>query len=237
MVSFDIEAAFPSLDHSFMWEVLNKYNIPKEFINILRCLYAHHRVQMRVLGEVVEGFPVESGIKQGCPASGSLFVLCLDPFIRLLLEKIPRTKGIILAFADDLAAMLLQFEVTFPLMMRCFALLKLAAALKAHPDKTQVTPCGTETIEAMQTWIDGLLHPWNQVRVADAIHYLGVWLGQGAAPRIWEEAIAKYKVSVRSLSGMKLPWSSSAMWYGTAVQSQFTYLWSFFSPTTKIKQL
>ena len=106
-----------------------------KFRKVLKGLYHDHQVQIRLGGNLYKGFMVNSGIKQGCPASGSLFALLMDPFLRYLLCKIPRAKGIFLAFADDLAAVLFAIQ-TLKDVLLCFKILRLAANLRLHMKKT-----------------------------------------------------------------------------------------------------
>ena len=78
MLAFDLEAAFPSVYHRFMWAVLKQYGIPRSFRNVLKGLYNDHKVQIRLGGILYKGFKFRCGIKQGCPVSGSLFALLMD---------------------------------------------------------------------------------------------------------------------------------------------------------------
>ena len=50
MVSFDIEAAFPTLSHEYLWQVLKAYQVPLRIIKMLKGLYHDHRVTLRLLG-------------------------------------------------------------------------------------------------------------------------------------------------------------------------------------------
>lgn len=49
---------------------------------------------------VTDEIPVLSGIKQGCPLSGLLFVLAIDPVVRVLQGEDEEHR--VLALADDL---------------------------------------------------------------------------------------------------------------------------------------
>jgi len=49
---------------------------------------------------LIADIPVQSGIKQGCPLSGLLFIMAIDPVVSLLQGEV--TGNRVLAFADDL---------------------------------------------------------------------------------------------------------------------------------------
>ena len=84
MLSFGIAAAFPLLVHAYLWQVLEKYKVPRHIINIIKGLYTKHATHIKFAGRVYEGFDITAGIKQGCPSSGTLFAMAIDPFIRML---------------------------------------------------------------------------------------------------------------------------------------------------------
>ena len=84
IVLLDLAAAFPSLAHSWIFSVLRKMGVPRFFRRALAKLYRKVNITILFGGIATAGFMASSGIKQGCPASGSLFALALDPFLRLL---------------------------------------------------------------------------------------------------------------------------------------------------------
>eukprot|EP00959_Pyramimonas_sp_CCMP1952_P093896 1964356-Pyramimonas_sp.AAC.1 len=53
-------------------------------------------------GQRFPGFEIEPGIKQGCPASGSIFALSLDPIVRALVCALPEPESCLCGFADEL---------------------------------------------------------------------------------------------------------------------------------------
>ena len=53
-------------------------------------------------------YRIESGIIQGCPLSGSIFVVTVDPFLRLLKKTLPSSTN--RAFADDIATIVQSLQ-------------------------------------------------------------------------------------------------------------------------------
>ena len=82
---------------------------------------------------------MSSGIKQGCPSSGTLFALALDLFIRMVLMKTPRSDVLLRAFADDLACVLKDLFSTLPGLLNRLRLLELAAHLKANAKRRSLS--------------------------------------------------------------------------------------------------
>lgn len=100
IVVFDFKAAFPSLDHECMWEVL-KIGFLACVIGLFRAFYIDSLHNIWVEGEIFDSGLVSAGVRQGCPLSPLLFVLCIEPFLTRLEERIPEI-GIRRAFADDI---------------------------------------------------------------------------------------------------------------------------------------
>ncbi|GBN07188.1 Retrovirus-related Pol polyprotein from type-1 retrotransposable element R2 [Araneus ventricosus] len=70
------------------------------FTELIRDIYANSSTKILSDGGLSRDIPVQSGVKQGCPISGLLFNLCIDPIIRGVQSN--NTSHRILAFADDL---------------------------------------------------------------------------------------------------------------------------------------
>ena len=68
-VFFDFEAAFPSVDHGYILEVLRSRGWPPWFITIVELLYARNFCSITVCGTTGEGFELTAGVRQGCPLS------------------------------------------------------------------------------------------------------------------------------------------------------------------------
>ena len=102
LILFDFAAAFPSIARSYMWLVLTIIGIPEYIIAALKALYTdnHHFLVFR--GRYFYAFRGAAGVRQGCPASTSLFVMVTDPIIRALCLRIPRPCKV-RGFADDIA--------------------------------------------------------------------------------------------------------------------------------------
>ena len=138
LAGIQLDVAFPSLNHVFVWKVLKKYGIPKGIINAIKGMYYNHSVKLRRRGRLLTGFIIGTGIKQGCPCSGSIFALALDPFIRYLLTRVPAHSLQVRAFADDLGALIHDVIQHFPKITAAFASLAIATCLHVHPGKTQI---------------------------------------------------------------------------------------------------
>ena len=88
-VFFDFAAAFPSLAHEYLQDVLEYLQLPKTFRNFVSCLYFGNGCRIAAAGENHAGFSIRAGIRQGCPLSPLLFALCGDLLLRRLRQDLP----------------------------------------------------------------------------------------------------------------------------------------------------
>ena len=80
LFAIDFEQAFDSLERFFLWLSLGAYGFPKRFIDYLKILYKNIEACVVNGGTSTKYFQITRAIKQGCPASGILFVLALELF-------------------------------------------------------------------------------------------------------------------------------------------------------------
>lgn len=107
ILSLDLEKAFDRVDHDFLWKILKKFNFPDNFISCLRKLYKNATSSVLFNGFLTSPFAILSSVRQGCPLSMVLFILYLEPLIRLIDRNL---KGVLIdnnfvkvvAFADDI---------------------------------------------------------------------------------------------------------------------------------------
>eukprot|EP00973_Karenia_brevis_P007116 964633-Karenia_brevis.AAC.1 len=70
LILFDFRAAFPSMSHEFIWQVLKTTGIPDQIIKAIQGLYKLNKHSIKLAGALFEGPTVASGVRQGCPLSG-----------------------------------------------------------------------------------------------------------------------------------------------------------------------
>lgn len=105
----DFQKAFDSVHQDTLWILLKEYGIKEKIINIIKRLYKDFRCTVAHNGQSTEPFEIRSGVRQGCPMSGFLFLLIVDWTMR---EATRVKRGIRwglmdrledLDFADDIA--------------------------------------------------------------------------------------------------------------------------------------
>lgn len=78
LVSLDFRAAFDSVNHQFLLQALESYNLGDKFISWISTLYSQAEACVLNSGQSSGWFPLRRGVRQGCPISPSLFVLAAE---------------------------------------------------------------------------------------------------------------------------------------------------------------
>ncbi|XP_064462368.1 uncharacterized protein LOC135372839 [Ornithodoros turicata] len=96
----DLTNAFGSVPHAVIIEGVRASGAGEAFTEIVQDLYADNTTSIATGVEVTGVIAVRSGIRQGCPLSGILFNLAIDPVIRAIQDNAEEHSC--LAYADDL---------------------------------------------------------------------------------------------------------------------------------------
>ena len=100
----DLTNAFGSVPHSLIWQVLERTGLPEEVVAVVQGLYEGSSTRYRAGDGLTEPVRCQRGVRQGCPLSGLLFSLSMEPLLRTLTAAQIRC----LAYADDLALIFSQ---------------------------------------------------------------------------------------------------------------------------------
>ena len=144
MLMMDNAKAFDRLQHAFMMDVLQAFNLPTDIINAVRTLYNGAETRVKLNGQLGGPFPNTSGVKQGDPVSGLLFILVQEVQLRMIRDD-PSIKGIPIPGPDG--------RVTAPAAMR---LQQHTHALKERGlvDDTMVALASRESIPPLLRVLD-----------------------------------------------------------------------------------
>ena len=69
----DFKKAFDSVDHEFLFHLLEHIGIPTDFIKWVKIMYSNATSVVRHNGWLTVPFPLGRGVQQGCPLSCHLF--------------------------------------------------------------------------------------------------------------------------------------------------------------------
>ncbi|KAL1476219.1 hypothetical protein MTO96_036674 [Rhipicephalus appendiculatus] len=86
--------------HMALLDALRGAGAGDVFTSLIQDLYAANRTEIIAAEGLTDPIPIEAGLRQGCPLSGLLFNMVVDPVIRAVQGD--GTEHHILAYADDL---------------------------------------------------------------------------------------------------------------------------------------
>ncbi|CAG8676568.1 14112_t:CDS:2, partial [Acaulospora colombiana] len=204
ILALDQEKAYDRIDHKYLWEVMEKFGLPKNFIQKVKNLYTNAETAIRLNGCVTEPFPIKRGVRQGDPLSCLLYNIAIEPLFELIRQSDIRgiqihrstTNARLSAYADDTTVFLCEDDNP-EILMNCIDIFCKASTAKFNQEKTEIIPVGTKDYRA-NLYENRKFGDWqipDTIRIArdkEAIRILGSWQGNDVnANAKWEEIIEK----------------------------------------------
>ena len=72
----DFHKAFDTVEHNFIFQNIEKFGFGDFFCKAIRTMYSKGNSSIRLKNGTSPRFELQRGIRQGCPASPHLFILC-----------------------------------------------------------------------------------------------------------------------------------------------------------------
>lgn len=189
---YDYATAFPSVAVVFLIETLRARGLPDGFIQTVLVLY-HSVFAISSADRRTVLFEVQSGVLQGCPASGALFTLLCDPLLRFL-HAVAGASSLLRACADDLGQVFNALRI-IKRMLPAFQRIAAASGLHLKPAKCVLILFGTynsEETACLRRYVADIAPAWAGLKIARAGQYLGFWIGPAAALEQWKSPMRKY---------------------------------------------
>ncbi|CAM2100278.1 unnamed protein product [Caretta caretta] len=108
LLSLDQEKAFDRVDHGYLLSTLRAFGFGPQFVSFLRVLCASAECLVRLNWTLTEPVSFGQEVRQGCPLSGQLYALAIEPFLCLLRRRMtglvlrePELRLVLSAYADD----------------------------------------------------------------------------------------------------------------------------------------
>jgi retron-type reverse transcriptase len=92
IISIDAEKAFNKIQHHFMIKSLRKLGIEGMYLNLIKAIYDKPIANIIPNGEKLKLFPLNTGMRQGCPLSPLLFNIVLEILARAIRQE-EKIKG------------------------------------------------------------------------------------------------------------------------------------------------
>ena len=177
VINLDQEKAFDNVDRGYLFDTMRAMGFGDRFLDYIKILYSGSESLVKFGGSLTASFSVEKGIRQGCPLSGLLYSIAIEPFINRLRGEVgddgfqmhgTDTSCSVSAYADDVSVFVTS-ERGFGAVGDTYDLFARASAARLNTRKTQGLWAGS--------WIGRSDRPltfsWND----DGLSFLGVHLG------------------------------------------------------------
>ena len=203
IVALDQEKAYDKIRHDYLWDTLNKFDLPDIFTNTVKSLYENAYTQVAINGMMSEPFRVTRGVRQGDPLSCLLFDMAIEP-LACKIRQSETIEGLnipglqenikINLFADD-PTLYLNKNDRLDLVETILDEWCEVSGAKFNLEKTEIIPFGTANHRANITEMrkinqedkKTLDHQIKIVRDGEAVHSLGAWIGNKINdPMPWE---------------------------------------------------
>ena len=139
----DFAAAYPSVNHSWIFHVLERAELPEFSCRFLRMIYCNSTTHVEFAGRTRGQVPMVRVFRQGCPASGFLFAMAFDPIFRWLentiISRNPPSPDFLqpvpCAYADDFAVAASSFRLLMTALSPAFLVVDETAGLNLNHRK------------------------------------------------------------------------------------------------------
>ena len=234
MLALDYTKAFDSLSKEFMYKSLEKFGFGPIFIKWIHILNTNTVSCVNYCGWLSRWFPLDCGIRQGCPISPLCFILACEILschirqnkqikgIRLPLEIGGRNEMKIMQFADD-STLFLADECSIYQSLKAIDLFSEFTGLNLNKNKTEAIWLGCWKFRkkeiANMKW---RIFPQNEIRI------LGVTFKNDCQACMvkcnWENKISTCEIIIKRWIGRNLSIIGRITLVKTFLLSQFMYL-------------
>jgi len=172
----DIEKAFDSVNHNFLFQVLHYFNFGNDFINWMKSFYTNRKSYIINNGFMSEAVNLDRGIFQGCPISPLLF-LCAIEVLAIQIRNNVKIKGFqvgdvekkVSLLADDTACFLQGDQESFTALFDTLNKFSRFSGCRVNMKKSEAIHVGTLRGSDFRPFQDdGLV--WKE----NSFKYLGV---------------------------------------------------------------
>ena len=185
VVLTDFAAAYPSVNHSWIFSLLEHTGLPDFVCRFLRSICRDSITHVVFAGAERGQFLMARGVRQGCPESGFLFAMPFDPILRWLQESIvPRNVDNLeflqpapCAYADDIAIASSSFRDLMVVLAPAFRSIGNIAGLNLNVRKSCWVEYGNDELASLRTWISEYCEEFREMQIVRHAKYVGTMIG------------------------------------------------------------
>ena len=194
VISLDQEKAFDRVDHGFLFSTLRAFGFGEGFVSLLGLMYKEASCLLKVGGALSCPVQVQRGIRQGCPISGQLYSIVIEPLLNrlrsrlsgLMLPGLPQRPSLVVsAYADDVNVFV-KDQRDVNILGSSFVLFERASSAKVNWEKSEALQVG-QWLSKETPKLPGNIR-WGR----QGLKVLGVFLGtEEFQKQNWEGAMER----------------------------------------------
>jgi len=230
IIKLDQLKAFDRVSHKYLFSVLEHIGFGRQFVHWISIFYKNIISATKCNGYISPYFKVERSVRQGCPLSAMLYVLCAEPLFQISSAKLidygitiplTETKSIMYQHADDSTITVSKY-IALNEVLNIYDVYGKASGAKLNSAKSEILPVGKGVGNKS-------LHNSNLKIVYGTIEVLGVFLGPDrdkCALLNWTSNIEKSKSLLGWWRQRDLTLNGKAIVLNSLIMSRFWYILS-----------
>ena len=177
VINLDQKKAFDNVDHGYFFQTMRAMGFGDTFLRHLGLLYSGSESLVKVCDSLTAPFSFEKGIRLGCPLSGLLYSIAIEPLLVKLRKNLindgislpdAETRVAVSAYADDVTAFLTS-DASFRAVEEAYDLFARASAARLNKQQSQGLWVGS--------WAGRVDTPLGFLWNSKGLVFLGVHLG------------------------------------------------------------
>ena len=183
----DFATAHSSVNHSWIFHVFEKAELPRFIGRFLRSIYVYSNTEVEFAEKAGGHFFMAKGVRQGCPASGFLFAKAFDPFFPWLHDKvIPHfLQPSPCAYADDFAVTAPSFRSFMAALSPAFAVIDRVPGLNLNHRKCCWVQYGSDSCHELLDWVSINCEEFRELKIVKLAKYVGTRIGPEGCLHRW----------------------------------------------------
>ena len=182
----DFAAAYTSVNHSWIFHVIGKAELPRFTCRFLRSIYVDSNTEVEFAGKTRGQCLMARGVRQFlCPASGFLFAMAFDPTFRWLHDSIiprnpaapPFLQPSQCACADDFAVAALSFRSWMAALSPALVVIDRVAGFNLNHQKCCWVQYGSDSCHELLDWVSTNCEEFREMKNNKKSKYVGAMIG------------------------------------------------------------
>ena len=181
----DFAAAYPSVNHTWIFHVLYKAKLPRFICRFLRSIYFKSTTEVEFAGKTRGQNHKARVATQGCLASDFLFAMAFDPIFRWLHDSIIPRNPVAPDFvqpspcncADDFAVASSSFQTLMTALSPAFVVVDREAWLNLNYRKCCWVQYGSDCCHELLDWVSTNCEEFREMKMVEHAEYVGTMIG------------------------------------------------------------